>query len=181
MSEINVLTGQPITQGELGSIATMAARVLALETEILDDEQRLDQKREALRLLKETTLPEAMLAVGLASFKLQNGRQLHIDKFYSCGMPAIDTPMRDEAFNWLRNHGHGGLIKTSVISNFARGEEENASMAMMLLGGASIPFVRKEDVHAMTLKSFVREQYESGQSVPADLFRVFIGNRVKIK
>lgn len=181
MSEINVLTGAPISTGELGQIATMGARVLALETEIKDMEDQLSQRQEQLKVLVETTLPEAMLAVGLAEFKLTNGRRMFVDKYYSCGLPAKDDVNRSKAFDWLRAQGHEGLIKTKVTAEFGKGQDDDAGLAVMLLLSAGLPVFRAEDVHPMTLKSFVKEQYETGHSVPIDLFRVFIGNRIKIK
>lgn len=177
---INVLTGAPVSTGELGQIATMGVRILALEAEIADDEQKLDEKREQLRTLKENTLPDLMMSVGLADFTLTNGRRLYVDKFYSCGLPK-EMPDRIRAFNWLKSNGHEGLIKTSITTEVVRGHSEELEVALMLLSSAGVPFNLKEDVHAMTLKSFVREQYEAGRTVPTDLFRVYIGNRIIIK
>lgn len=179
--EINVLTGQPISDGELGQIAKLAGRLLQLQSEIELAEQQLEQMNEQYRTLSEQTLPEAMMAVGLASFKVTTGRQLIVDKFYSCGLPKREDPLRGKAFSWLTDNGHGGLIKTKITTEFGRGEEKLVANASRVLTKAQIPFQLDQDVHAMTLKSFVREQYEAGHSVPTDLFRVFIGNRIKVK
>jgi len=40
---------------------------------------------------------------------------------------------------------------------------------------------QKEDVHASTLKAWVRERIEAGDEFPMDLFGAFIGQRAIIK
>jgi hypothetical protein len=48
------------------------------------------------------------------------------------------------------------------------------------IGGSGFEPIQKIGVNPMTLKALVRERLESGQDVPADLFKPFEGNQTKI-
>ena len=51
---------------------------------------------------------------------------------------------------------------------------------LTLQRGQGFEPVQKIGVNPMTLKALVRERLESGQDVPADLFKPFEGNQTKI-
>jgi hypothetical protein len=63
---------------------------------------------------------------------------------------------------------------------FGKGEDSDAKIAVQALKDLGHEPVDKQSVHPMTLKSFIREQYESGSNFPADLFGAFVGNKTKI-
>lgn len=183
MSLTNVLTGQPIANKQLKSISTLAKNLIDLDTQIGVAQTTLESLQDKRRQLAEELLPGAMTEVGLSDFTLTTGQQIIVAKFYSCGLPKADEDplLRTRAFNWLRDNGHGGLIKTNIISQFGKGEEAEVRRATLALTKARVPFFQKDDVHYQTLKAWVRETYEAGHEVPTDLFRVFIGNRATIK
>ena len=178
----NVLTGQPIPQGDLKKIADMGNRLLTMDTEIADMEEKLEQMKEQRKQLAEVTLPDAMMGIGLAAFTLINHRQLLVDKYYSCSLPkAEEMDKRKRAFDWLRLSGNGGIIKTNFIEQFTKGQEEQVAKLAKLLTKNKVDFAQKDDVHHQTLKAFVREEMEKGRNVPAELFNVYVGNRIIIK
>jgi hypothetical protein len=58
-------------------------------------------------------------------------------------------------------------------------DQQDAAYADLAKGQGFEP-VQKIGVNPMTLKALVRERLESGQDVPADLFKPFEGNQTKI-
>ena len=99
------------------------------------------------------------------------------DRIYGA---SISPAKKEEAFNWLRNHGLGDLIKNEITVSFGRNEDNKAIAYATLAQGQGYQPVQKLKVEPMTLKALVRERLESGQEMPTELFNVFAGNRTKI-
>ena len=96
----------------------------------------------------------------------------------------INKNNRDAAHAWLRQQGHGDIIKNQVSVSFGKGEDETALETMTLLEQEGLFPAQKESVHPSTLKAFVRERIESGDSAftvdTQKLFSVYQGKRTKI-
>jgi hypothetical protein len=73
------------------------------------------------------------------------------------------------------------LIKNNVICSFGRGEDEKAAEFAQAARERGLSPEQKQDVHAQTLKAWVRERVEGGDSFPMDLFGAFVGQRATIK
>jgi hypothetical protein len=99
---------------------------------------------------------------------------------------GLSTPRKslypgvDEAFNWLRDNGHGDLIKNNVTLTFGRSEDAIAKQLVDELQQKGHNVKQAEKVEPMTLKAFVKEQIQKGKNVPSDLFGVYIANKTKI-
>ena len=152
----NALTGQPITSTELASIATLCKKQLELENSIAIEEQKLASQKDQLKQISE---------------------KVAITKYYSAGITA---EKQEDALNWLRANDHSDIIKNKVEVQFGKGEDDIAELTVQLLQQKGLSPEQKTFVHPMTLKSFVKEQVESGANFPQDLFGVFVGNKTKI-
>ena len=113
----------------------------------------------------------------ITKLKLKDGEAVEIKKIYSGSIPPEN---KEAAFTWLRDHDLGDIIKRDVIVTFGQGEDNKASVYADLAQGQGYEPVQKIGVHPQTLKAVVREQTESGQEMPADLFNTFVGNQTKI-
>jgi len=173
----NELTGEPITGDELKSLADLAQAQLKLEAEITALQEDLTRRNEKLKLLSETTIPEAMMAIGLSELTLSTGESLSIKKYYSASIPGEHL---GEALDWLRNSGNGDIIKNSVVCQFGKGEDDIANLLAEELRKKGLHPEQKTFVHPMTLKAFVKERIENAQELPQELFGVFVGNKTKI-
>jgi len=98
--------------------------------------------------------------------------------FVSASIPA---DRKEEAYQWLRDHGLDDIIKNDVIMSFGRGEDENANQAMLELEKKGYHPESKTHIHAMTLKAFVRERVENGQPIDLDLFGAYVAKTADIK
>lgn len=170
---------EAIPQEKLQSLGQLAAaaRDLSNQAELL--EEQLKATNERLRIITEKEMPDIMMELGMEQIKLTTGEKLTMSKFYNA---SIKPEFQDAAFKWLRENGHDAIIKNKVEGSFGKGEDEKFQETMKLLEH-TIPgvFSAKTSVHAMTLKSFVKEQIEAGREVPAEPFGIFIGNKVKVK
>jgi len=98
--------------------------------------------------------------------------------FVSASIPA---DRKQEAYQWLRDHGLDDIIKNDVVMSFGRGEDETANKVMLDLENKGFHPESKTHIHAMTLKAFVRERVENGQPIDLDLFGAYVAQTADIK
>lgn len=167
------------TDEALEAIALLATRQRDLSEKVAYLENSLKVAKVDLQRVEEHDLPEAMDRVGLEEFKLKDGTKLKISTFYNASIPPERKP---EAIDWLENQGHGGLIKTEVSLAFGKGELKIAQefLAWLSEQKPDLSPELSQGVHWQTLRAFVREQVESGATLPLDLFGVFIGRKAKL-
>lgn len=171
---INPLTQEPITNDQLKSISALAEKQKSLEQVIEETEKALSTLQDQLRDIQEVKLPNAMLEIGMESFSLADGTKITVSKFYS---GSVTNP---EAYDWLRKQGHDDIIKNQVIVAFGKGEDERANTLLAELIKSHYNPDHKISIHPQTLKSFIKERIEGGESLPAEYFAIFVGNRAKI-
>ena len=167
-----------VDAGSLGAISEMAVNLCNLDSEIADLEAMLKEKQIKRRRLADVDLPEAMLSLQLSSVKLANGFKLEIVDILSASISKANAPAAHE---WLREQGHGDVIKTSISVEFPRGEEETARETYTELRGKNTGAVSfSENVHPQTLKKLVRELIEKGDNIPFDVFGVWTGKQAHV-
>jgi len=162
----------------LRSVAALASLQLELEEAIKAQEDVLKGLKNSYKQVSQVDIPEALAEAGVSSFKLKDGMKVDVQPFYSASIPK---DRYDEAMDWLRNQGHGDLIKNTISVDFGKGEDDAANAMKEILNHDGQSFTDKTGVHPQTLKAFVREQTELGQNLPLDLLGVFIGQKTTIK
>lgn len=153
----------------LKRVTDMANLLIRQSDRVAVLEQDLSDAKAAMVKTQREDLPEVMREFGLLDFTLSTGMKIEIKEDISCG---ITEDRKVEALRWLNEHGFGGLIKTVVSVEFGQGEIESAEELAIKLQGDGLPATANEIVHASTLKSFIKEQLENGQSIPFNLFGV---------
>ena len=162
----------------LSKVASLAKQQAELEDEVESIEAHLAETKEALRAIQEGSLPEAMRECGVSKFTTVDGYIIDVKPFYSA---KIGEDNQFQCFQWLRENRHDDIIKNEIKTAFGRGEDGVATKVVHALQELHIPFTQKMSVHPQTLTAFVREQVESGSNFPLDTFKVFIGQKAKIK
>ena len=94
---------------------------------------------------------------------------------------TLSDAKKEAAFAWLRNKGHGDLIKNQVSCSFGRDEDEKARGLIDTLNEKGYPSSQREWVEPSTLRAFIREQHEAGKELPMDLLGAFVGQKTTIK
>ena len=148
-----------------------------LEDQVAASENHTKDLKEKAKQLSNFDIPKMMQEMNVTKLKLKDGASIEVKPFYG----AHITPDKQEsAFNWLREHGLGDIIKNDITVTFGMSEDNKATAYAVLARGQGYEPVQKIGVHAQTLKAVVRERTESGQDMPADLFNTFVGNQTKI-
>jgi len=167
-----------LDSSKLDGVSRLATEAANLEREISSAEQLLKDKKQALHKITDEQLPEALEEMGLQKFTLTDGAEISVKPIYAASIPK---DRKEEAFQWLRDHEFGDLVKNNVTVTFGRGEDETAKEFVGLCGSQGFVPSQLEKVEPMTLKAWLRERVEAGDPIPLDLFGAFISQRATIK
>ena len=167
-----------IDTGMSADIAKSCNKLLETQKKISMADEELKKLKDVETTLSEQTIPNLMQQAGIAMLKLADGSSVEVRPFYSARIPASKA---DEAFSWLRDNGHGDLIKNQVTMEFGMQQDNEAKSIIEELRQKGLPVQQKTTVHPSTLRGFVREQIqELGKNVPAELFGTYVANKTKI-
>ena len=160
------------------NITDSCKKLLETQKKIEATEEELKKLKDVETTLSEQTIPNLMQQAGISMLKLADGSSVEIKPFYSARIPASKS---EEAFDWLRENGHGDLIKNQVSLEFGMKQDNEAKSIVEELKSKGLPVKQKTTVHPSSLRGFVREQIQDlGKDVPAELFGTYVANKTKI-
>lgn len=168
------------TDQQLASITEMAIELADLAEEVTALEGQLKEAKGRLNEIEFGELPEAMCLAGLDELKLRDGRKIS-SRFTVRGSLPKEPVKRQEALNWLRENGHGDLIKNQITVTLEKGQDNIAGDFAAQMEAAGLAVDRKEDVNHMTLCAFAKEQIISGEEIPVQSLGLWSGNQAKVK
>jgi len=173
--EVNAPSDEALTK-----ISNLAKRQQALEERVVELEERLKNSKKILAKVTMEELPDAMDEVGMSNFTLRDGTIVTIKRGF---VGSITKKHEAGAHNWLKENGHGAIIKHVFSSRFGKDEDERSEKFAELLKENGYTYEEKENVHSQTLKAFVNEQMTQEQVeeiegeetavFPQELFGVF--------
>ena len=170
------------TQEQLNNISKLVQHQLHLENIVAEKEAQLKEAKEELRKVKEEDLPTALQEAGTEEFKTTDGFKVKVKTGYAGSISKANERL---AYQWLGEHGYGGIVKTKLDLSFGKNEEDKAKEAELVLHNAGFQYGRKRSVHASTLKSFINEAMEKQSlgelEVPEKLFNVYRWKKAEIK
>jgi hypothetical protein len=181
MATADAAAEPPPPDDMLKKIQFFGEKQRSLVKEIAAVENTLTILKEKLRRTMEQDLPEAMDAVGMSKFSMDDGTEIKVKPFYAASIPE---DRKEEAFEWMKENDFDGMIKADVKVSFGKGEFEIAKSFMEFIRGfneKAIDPEYKEQVHWQTLRAFVKEQIEGGKPLPLDMFGVFVGRKAELK
>jgi len=160
------------------NITDSCKKLLETQKKIATAEEELKKLKDVETTLSEQTIPNLMQQAGVELIKLEGGVSVEVKPFYSARIPASKS---EEAFAWLRDNGHGDLIKNQVSLEFGMKQDNEAKSIVEELKAKGLPVKQKTTVHPSSLRGFVREQIQDlGKNVPAELFGTYVANKTKI-
>lgn len=162
----------------LKSVGKLARRIREAEEIIKQSEDFLKEKKKELLKLTDEDLPSVLQEMGVSSFTLDDGSKVEIKPLYA---GHISVNNKEAAFEWLRNNGHDDIIKNVVSCQFGRGEDGKAEEFYAIASAKGYVAQQKQDVHASTLKAWIRERVENGEDFPMETFGAYISQRASIK
>lgn len=163
--------------GRLSNVSTLASKIIQMENKVKFLEEELKTSKKELLELTDQDLPAAMEEINMESFTLSDGSEVKVIPTYGGTIRADDRP---QAHTWLRDNGYGDLVKNTISANFGMGEDNLAKDFYQSALDRGFQVDKKEAVHPMSLKSWVKEMTENGSEFPSDLFGAFIGKKAKI-
>ena len=163
---------------KLDKISRLANEASSLQEDVERLEDELKNFKKAYYRVTDELLPEALEELNLEKFTLKDGSEIAVKPIYAASIPK---DRREEAYDWLREHGDGDIIKNNVTVTFAKGEDQDAQAFMLMCGDQGFTPQQMEKIEPMTLKAWLRERVEAGHPIPLDLFGAFISQRATIK
>jgi len=171
-----------ITDADVKTISMLAKKQIHLELHLADIARTLEQVTDNLRQVQEVDLPNAMLEAGVSEIKLDTGETVSVKPDI---YPSIPKDKIFHAYKWLRERGHGSLIKNNITVSFGRdgGEDAKAKDLLAELVVRGYKPERRENIHFQTLKAFVKEQMADPETedLPEEFFSVHEVRKAVIK
>ena len=159
----------PPTNEQMKEVATMVATMLRLEDELTKANEVVTSLSNRIERMSSTEIPEAMKLIGLTLFQLTDGRVVEIKEGDYGSYTKDNEPA---VFKWLREQGHGDMIKNAIALNMGKGKEALVVKLQKVLqqkAYAGVVMEVKESIHAGTFKAFVREQLTEGKRLPKQI------------
>ena len=129
------------TEDELRAISALAEKQVDLEQAIIEKEQDLKKLKDEYTEVRTQALPEAMRQVGLEEFKLASGVKISVKDEINV---HIKNANQSHAYAWLRDHGHGDIIKDQVTLFFADDRETAKDAVQELVSRYNLDYSAKE-------------------------------------
>ena len=145
--------------------------------QIEDAETHLKALKQEKQRMAFEQIPMLMDEMGIERLDV-DGVTVKLKAFVSASIPA---DRKQEAFNWLREHGLDDIIKNDIIVSFGRGQDNQAGDVMYDLEQKGFHPEQKTHVHSMTLKAFVKERVEQGKPIDLDMFGAFVARTAEVR
>lgn len=178
MNDYEQLAQKPLGDNILAQITATARDILEAREEVSRREEALKEAQNRLKGLQEDILPELMAEAGQEELTTIDGLKVSIKELVR-GQPSKDNEV--EAFAWLRESGNGGIIKSEVIADLGKADQEAVQKALETITAAGLKAKAKQTVHWQTLGALVREKLAKGEVVPLDLLGVHMWKQAEVK
>lgn len=146
------------------------------EKHVADLEEQLKKAKAEVRAISEQQIPSTLEDMGLEEATVTGGLKVMIKESVHAS-PKADR--RDELYDWLEEHGHGGLIKRTGVFQTGRDNEKKFKRWIKSIKTYPGQFNRK--VEPSTLRSFVNEQLKEGTEIPMDLFGAYTIRKAQVE
>lgn len=161
-------------------VVKLANTQLRLEDQVKKAEDALSLLRESLKNVAEVLLPNAMLEVGVAELKLENGAKISLKPFVNATI--VDKPT---FFTFLEANNLGSIVKHEIVHTFGKNENDKCKELLTVLQHAGITeFEDKETVHAQTLQATIKENDLSDTPIEwpgEETIKIYRGQKAVIK
>jgi hypothetical protein len=164
-------------EDHLQMLVSMASKLREKINAVADAQATLDLLSADLNRYQLGVLPEAMQLAGVADYTLSDGTRLTVRPDVKA---SISIENRPYAHAWLKEHGHGGVVKESFLIDLRTLDPTQREMLKSAIMMHEVIPESLESVHAATLKSLVKELLEKGTTLPPSI-SVFEFKKAELK
>ena len=163
----------------LSQIAGVAQQVTDLEKKIEKIEIELANAKLQHRMLTEGALVELMNDAQMSELTTADGYNIVVTQDIKA---SLGKPKLAEGINWLKDNGHDSIVRMKLVAEYPRGNEAEARRMFEQVRQSNIPTTTlDQNVHHMTLTSFVKEMLSKGEEIPEDIFTITRVNKAVVK
>ena len=155
---------------KLGRISQLADKMTDLDTQIAVKEAELKTLQKEPALIAEKDLPELFESVGVKELVTLRGTKLKLDEKVRHNVSKAN---KGAAYQWLEEHGQGGMVKNAVVVAFNKGQENDVKWFLELIDGAFPDTRIDKEVASSTLGAYLRQAIKDGVEVPEKTFGIF--------
>jgi hypothetical protein len=169
LSSVNTETGK--------TLSSLVKQLRSVEMQIEDAENHLKTLKQEKHKLSVENIPAVMDEMGVERVDVEGltvARKMMVHA-------SIPVARKEEAFEWLRQHGLDDIIKNDVTCSFGKGQDNLAGDVVGLLEERGFDPKTKTHVHPSTLKAFIKERVTDGKPIDLDMFGAFIANAAEIR
>jgi hypothetical protein len=169
LSSVNTETGK--------TLSSLVKQLRSVEMQIEDAENHLKTLKQEKHKLSVENIPAVMDEMGVERVDVEGltvARKMMVHA-------SIPVARKEEAFEWLRQHGLDDIIKNDVTCSFGKGQDNLAGDVVGLLEQRGFDPKTKTHVHPSTLKAFIKERVTDGKPIDLDMFGAFIANAAEIR
>jgi len=163
---------------KLEALRSLADDYVTQEEEIREATHMLSVMEDRFRILREDTIPDKMMELGVKKLVLDDGSELSYSSFY--GAKILD----DAAYRYLEDRGYPDAVKQELKLETSRADADALAKIMEFImqnDFVNLSLKEKLSVHHMTLGKLIKELTKQGLELPKHLFDVYIGNRATLK
>jgi len=113
---------QPQVTADLAGLSRLAEQLADADKFVAKLEEELRQAKMRVTDISERAIPDLMDELGVAEFTTTNGFKITIRSTVRASIPLAN---RAEAYQWLEENGHGGLLKRTVSVAFNRDQQDD--------------------------------------------------------
>lgn len=167
-----------LTNDEISELFELIQKQINLEDLLKQTESFLVKVKEELREISEVEVPNKFAELQISEFKLASGHKVSVKPFVYAKIPEAN---KQEAFNWLTDHGYEDIIKVAVETRFTANDYHDALIFAEQLQESGYNVSVDRNIHPQTLKAFCKRMLEESSDFPIGTFGVYVGRKAVIK
>ena len=141
----------------------LLAVLSALEAEKKEVEEELKRISKDINHLRRNTIPMAMAEEGMQDATI-DGCKVSVKTTTTCSILKESLYL---AADWLRENGHGGIVKSNILL-----PDNEYVMDDLRAAGLADVAIEQVKIHPQTLKAWANEMVSKGEEIPTELFNV---------
>lgn len=178
--EIMAQAAAQAQSSDLKDVKRLAARLVAIENEIVECEDRISLLKKEREEVRVRTLPGIMFELGIDSVTIDN-HHCTLEPLVQATLPK-DPEQRQKAVEWLVDNGHGGIVKRELKVDLPKGDAVTEECVRDAVKDAAPGLVVSTayNVHHSSYTALARQLVRDGKPVPTDLLGVYVGSIVRV-